>query len=139
VRFVSRRLLDEAASVDARNVGEPPFRPIAHHADPNDPTLRTALCGAEILGIPSSGEYEVCEECWALFEMRGRSRGEKPQRDIEASPLGDGRYLLVVNHPVAREWVEARLPDTERDGDGFVLEGNTLDSILGELFEAHMP
>jgi hypothetical protein len=128
-----------AAKVQAPDVGGPSFTPIAHHANPNDPTLRTALCGAEILGIPSSGEYEVCEECQALFEMQEPSRDEKPQRDIEASPLVDGRYLLVVNHPVAREWVETRLPDAERDGDGFVLEGHVLDSILGELFEAHMP
>lgn len=136
---MSREPVTRAAKVQTPDVGGPSFTPIAHHANPNDPTLRTALCGAETFGIPSSGEYEVCEECQVLFELTERAHGEKPRRDIEASPLGDGRYRLVANHPVAREWVEARLTDAAREGDGFVLEGHALDSILGELFEAHMP
>jgi hypothetical protein len=43
-----------------------------------------------------------------------------------------------VNHPVARAWVEERLTDAERDGVGFVLERDVVNSIMGELFEAFM-
>jgi hypothetical protein len=136
---MTRELLDEEMDREATGVAEPPFLPIAHHLHPDDPTERTALCGAEILGIPSFGEHLVCEKCLAFLEVNDRYREEKPLPDIVQSPRGDGRWLLVVNHPVARAWIEERLVDCERDGDGWVLERDALASIIGELYEAFMP
>ena len=37
------------------------LQPVAHFMHPQD--LRTALCGATILGIPSFEPFEVCSEC----------------------------------------------------------------------------
>lgn len=37
--------------------------PIGHYAHPFDPSKRTALCGVEILGIPTFGEFVLCEDC----------------------------------------------------------------------------
>jgi len=40
--------------------------PIGHYLHPDDPSGRTALCGVEILGVPSFGEFTVCEDCLTL-------------------------------------------------------------------------
>ena len=40
--------------------------PIGHFVHPDDPSGRTALCGVEILGIPTFGEFEVCTDCRTL-------------------------------------------------------------------------
>ena len=71
--------------------------------------------------------------------MTERHRDEKPRPDIEEFRREDGRWLLIVSHPVARAWVEERLVDCERDGDGYVLERHALASIIGDLQEAFMP
>jgi hypothetical protein len=40
---------------------------IGHHLHPHDPTGRTALCGVEILGVPTNGiEHVLCFDCGAL-------------------------------------------------------------------------
>jgi hypothetical protein len=41
------------------------MRPLAHYMHPQD--LRTALCGAVILGIPSFEPFEICTECKLHF------------------------------------------------------------------------
>jgi hypothetical protein len=42
------------------------LRPLAHYFHPVANDLRTALCGAKILGIPSFEPFEICEECQVL-------------------------------------------------------------------------
>lgn len=37
------------------------LRPVAHYMNPED--LRTALCGARIMGLPSFEPFEICTEC----------------------------------------------------------------------------
>jgi hypothetical protein len=44
--------------------------PVAHHS--SDPDLRIALCGEEIAGVPSFGDFEVCPDCERL--LRGGTR-----------------------------------------------------------------
>lgn len=41
--------------------------PVAHYIHPDDPSGRTALCGVEILGIPSFGKFQTCSLCVVLF------------------------------------------------------------------------
>ncbi len=41
--------------------------PIGHYMHPHDPSGRTALCGAEILGVESFGEFETCFKCQVLY------------------------------------------------------------------------
>jgi hypothetical protein len=44
--------------------------PVAHRLHPDDPSGRTALCGVEILGVPSFGTFETCLKCQVLFEAQ---------------------------------------------------------------------
>ena len=38
--------------------------PIGHYLHPDDPSNRTALCGAEILGVPTGDiECVLCSKC----------------------------------------------------------------------------
>lgn len=57
---------EDAALLGARQtepVSEPPFRPIGHIGKAGS---RVGLCGAEILGIPAFGEYDLCPVCREL-------------------------------------------------------------------------
>ena len=49
------------------------FIPISHIPEPSNPTSRTALCGAKLLGIVATGEYTVCPECIRLAEEQHTS------------------------------------------------------------------
>jgi hypothetical protein len=38
-------------------------RPLAHYVQPVDSSERTALCGAEILGVAAHEPNEICSRC----------------------------------------------------------------------------
>ena len=43
-----------------------PFVPVGHYVHPSDPSGRTALCDAPILGIPAFEPFETCPKCILL-------------------------------------------------------------------------
>jgi hypothetical protein len=47
------------------------FRPMAHYMHPQD--LRTSLCGARILGLPTSEPFEICTACQVLGKAERRT------------------------------------------------------------------
>jgi hypothetical protein len=47
------------------------WRPIAHYLHPDHPSGRTALCGVEILGVPTAGaEFTLCNVCAVLRQAQ---------------------------------------------------------------------
>ena len=49
------------------------WRPVGHFLNPFDPSGRTALCGAKILGVPVGNQpYELCAACEREAAARSR-------------------------------------------------------------------
>ena len=76
----------ETAEAASDSGGSGPL--IGHHAHPDDPSKRTALCGASILGISASGEYVVCPTCVALEARALQPMSIECKRSSKTGALG---------------------------------------------------